>query len=95
MEEYTPASLVPQELTEEEALQASVLNPMQRKYLQNQMVAILANKLNLKIDPDRPMGFVQEDAYLNGQRGMLQYLLDASDASVEAIEYKRTNPLEL
>ena len=93
--EYNSDSLVPEPLTEDEILQAPVLTPLQVKYLKNQMVDILVNKLNINIDPDKPMGFIQEDAYLSGQRGMLQYLLEASDASIDAIEYERTATQEL
>lgn len=68
-------------LSPEEYLHAQVLTSLQKQYLQNER-AVLANKrIALRYDPEHPQKFLQADAELQGQIGILSYLLEMSHSA--------------
>jgi hypothetical protein len=71
--------------SEEEGLRAQVLSMENRQWLQNQLSDIAREELNLTYDPQKPMEFMQRDAELKGQRGMIQYLLACSDDALTSL----------
>ena len=66
------------DLTEEEALQGSILTIQQVQVIQNLLAGAAEEKLNLELDPLNPVKFAQEEASLKGQIDILRYLLDTS-----------------
>jgi len=78
-------------LTEEEALQGSILTITQKQVIQNQLSSIAEQKINLIFDTDKPDSFIQEEAYLKGQLEMLRHLLDVSTASEEIFNNPENN----
>lgn len=70
------------ELTEDEELQGSVLTIGQRQVVQNKLATIAIEINNGVFDPLNPMEYALRKAELQGQRGVLQWLLELSDAAV-------------
>jgi len=76
-----PNSFSTYNLSEKEALEGSILTDLQQKCLQNQLAIHAEEKLSLQYDPEKPMTFVQQEAYKKGAIDILRYLIDASDAA--------------
>lgn len=72
-------------LSPEEQLQARVLTSLQKQFIQNERVALLSRKANLRLDPEHPLPFIQEEAELQGQIGILGYLLAESESAETAL----------
>ena len=66
------------ELEPEEELQGQLLNTNQEAVLQNLLARNSTDKLALAFDPQNPLGFAQQEAYLRGQIDLLRYLLDCN-----------------
>lgn len=76
-------------LTDIEQLQASVLDPLKRMYLQNKLVEVIEQKLTLSPTDLTPAGkesYWQQEAYLRGQYDLLHWLLDSSDIAIPQLE---------
>lgn len=59
---------------EEEAL-GYLFNENNLYMLQNELAAIAETKLNLKLDPNNPMEFMQQEAFIAGKMDLLSYFL--------------------
>ncbi len=81
------------ELTESETLAGSILSQEQIYVIQNLISSIAAEKLALKFTPESPLEFAQREAELQGQIGILTYLLDVSENTTNAVNH-RFNPTE-
>lgn len=80
-------------LTEEEELQAAVLDPLKAMYLRNKLLEVIEQKLTLAPTDLTPAGkesYWQQEAYLRGQFDVIHWLLDSSTAAIEAL----SNPSE-
>lgn len=82
------------ELTEEEELQGQILTVTQAHVIQNQLATCAEEKLLIKLDPDKPQHFVQEDSYKQGQIDMLKYILTMSETGIELRAERASNPPE-
>lgn len=76
-------------LSPEELLQGQVLTSLQKQVIQNERAAIACKRNALKYDPEHPLKFQQEDAELQGQIGILSYLLEMSIAAETALNNGR------
>jgi len=81
------------DMTEEEALQGSILTITQKQVIQNLLAKAAEEKIHLEFDVKNPSKFIQEEASLKGQIDILNYLLDASAASQEIITNQEDNNL--
>lgn len=73
-------------LTSDDVLAGSMLSAMQIGVIQNRRVDIAEQKLNLIFDPTNMIDFAQQNAYLQGQLDILQYIIDSSiEASNQAV----------
>jgi hypothetical protein len=68
------------QLDEDELVQGSLLTTLQKQVIQTQIGTIADEKLRLEFDSDKPMQFMQQEAYKRGQLDALNYLLQASEA---------------
>lgn len=80
------------ELTDEEALQGSILTITQKEVMQNDIATYAQEKLNLEFDSNSQLLFAQQEAKLAGQMQALRYRLDCSDAAEEELNYRDNNP---
>lgn len=78
------------ELTEQEELQGCIYTSVQLQVLQNHLAAYAEQKLTLDYDPEHKENFLQEAASLKAKIDLLQYLIDTSKVSEEALN--QTNP---
>jgi len=69
------------DLTEQEGLQGSILNTLQRQVMQNQLATIAEEKLRLEFNPEHPLLFAQREAELRGKLDLLDFLMEASETS--------------
>ena len=70
-------------LTEEEALQGSVLTILQKQVIQNQLSNAALEKNALEFDPNNQLQFAQQEASLQGQIAAFKFLLDSSEIAEE------------
>jgi hypothetical protein len=73
------------ELTENEQLAGQHLSIAQTQVIQNMLSEYCIQKLNLPYTPNDHMAYVQAEAELTGQIGILKAILDASTAATETI----------
>lgn len=81
------------DLTEEEALQGSILTLTQQHVIQNLLAKAAEEKIHLEFDIDSPSKFIQQEASLQGQMAILNYMLEASVTSQELIANQDNNNL--
>lgn len=62
-------------LTPEEQLSGSQLSSLQVAVIQNQICDLAEERISLQFDQANPSAFMQRDAELQGQIGILKYLL--------------------
>lgn len=85
------------DLSEDEILQGCLLNEYQRMYYQTEFAKISEQILGLKIGNSKEqkeqniMEYIQEHAYLQGQKEMLQTILDASIAAYTTYASKQNS----
>ncbi len=72
-------------LTDQEALQGSILTITQLQVLQNQLAQVAEEKLALDFDPTNPTTYAQQEAYMKGQMDLLLYIIDSSQASADTL----------
>jgi hypothetical protein len=65
-------------LTQDEIKAGSNFLPEQRAVIQNIISQLAEEKISLKYDPTAPEVFLQREAELAGQIGILKYLLNLS-----------------
>ena len=80
-------------LTDEEQLQACILSPLQRMYLQNLLSADAIAKGDISVDTNNVTKFIQEEAYYKGRIELLEYILQLSDATIESTNNSIINKL--
>lgn len=66
------------EFTEEEELAAKVFPTINELWIQTQLAITAGERMNLIIDPQKPLEAGFADAYLRGQMDILKYLLGIS-----------------
>lgn len=71
-------------LTEDEQIEGSIFTETQLQVLQNKLVEISEEKLGLELDPRNVDAFIQQEASLKGQIDIIKFLMDSSEAMVEA-----------
>ena len=79
------------ELTEEQVLQGSILNVLQKQVLQNHLATFAEEKLALDYTPEAKDQFLQKEAYLKAKIDLVRYLLDSSTMSEELLSNKITS----
>jgi hypothetical protein len=66
------------QLTPEEELAGVIFTDLQRAYLHNLLAEVAEKKLYLKYTPQDQLGFLQQEAELQGQFYLLSHLLASS-----------------
>jgi hypothetical protein len=79
----TKSSFISYTLTQDELAVGSQFNPEQRAVMQNIIADLAEEKIALKYDPVNPQQFLQREAELTGQIGILKYLLDLQSTMTE------------
>ena len=79
------------ELTEEQVLQGSIFNVLQKQVLQNHLATFAEEKLALDYTPEAKDQFLQKEAYLKAKIDLVRYLLDSSTMSEELLSNKITS----
>lgn len=82
MAHIVPNSFTSYKLTSEEVRAGSILTSNQIQVIQNLISEAAEEKISLKYDPQNPLVFVQREAELQGQIGILKFLLAQSDEAV-------------
>ena len=73
------------ELTPQEELQGSIFNSLQLQVLHNHLAAYAEQKIALDYTPEHPLIFAQDEASLKAKIELLNYLIEASQASLDAL----------
>jgi hypothetical protein len=68
-------------LTDRETLEGAILNPYQEFLIQNDLAGVAEQIISNVYDPEKPSEFLQQDAYLKGQKAVLELLLSRSEES--------------
>jgi hypothetical protein len=66
------------DLSDNDLLQGQVLSELQEACLQNELAALAEEKLNLKYDTVNTLTYLQREAELQGQIGLVTYLVELS-----------------
>lgn len=90
MAKLIPNSFAAYELTDEEVLQGSIFTTLQSQVLQNHLASYAEEKITLDYDPKNPEEFIQNEASLKAKIELLQYLKEASIASLDALTQRNT-----
>ena len=78
-------------LTDAELLEGTLLNSNQKAVVQNLLADSVEEKILLKFDPMNIAAFQQREAELQGQIGILKYLIAISEETEEVIRTKNLN----
>lgn len=79
-------------LSDEEALQGSILTVTQKQVIQNKLAEVAEEKLALEVDSKDIDFFLQQEASLKGQLDILRWLLEAAEAAEETVNELLRNP---
>lgn len=79
------------EFEEVELLNAKILHPLQRCYIQTLLGEYSAQRLSITFDSNNPIQFAQQEAELTGQISILQLLLNDSDEAEAELRFRATN----
>lgn len=71
-------------MTEDELFNAQILTTPQIQHIQSLIAEYAQEKINVLFDPANPVAFAQREAELKGNIESLQFLLQLSEAAVEA-----------
>lgn len=82
------------ELSQSEEEAGQVFTREQKMVLQNKLASIAQDKLNLTFDPANVNQFIQREAELQGQMGVINWLLDTSNQVEEAIAARHAETQE-
>ena len=85
MSKLIPNSFTSYYLTPQEQLQGSIFNTIQLQVLHNHLADYAEQKMALKYDPEHPLLFLQDEADLAGKIEIINYLIEASQASLDAL----------
>lgn len=72
-------------LTPQETLTGSILTITQKQCIQNQICSLAEERISLPYTPNDPLVFQQRDAELQGQIGILKYLLSLSEEAEKQV----------
>jgi hypothetical protein len=80
-------------LNDDEFLEACLLSPVQRAYIQNLRMETIEQKLTLTatLTPEGKEAYWQEEAFLRGQLSILDTLLAGADAARDALLEQDSN----
>ena len=92
MSKLIPNSFTAYDLTDDEVLQGSIFNTLQLQVLHNHLASYAEEKIALDYDPSNKERFLQDEASLKAKIEILNYLIEASQASLDVITNK-TNPI--
>lgn len=67
------------EFSDRELLSGSILSGEQKNVIQNELANIAEQRLNIDYDPEKPLAFVQQEAFLKGQISILRVMLLRSE----------------
>ena len=81
-----PSTFTSYEFTEEELLNASILNHLQKCRIQSEMAIIAEQQLMLTYDPQNPVDFAQQHSFLTGQLSIYRDLIGSSDAAEKTLQ---------
>lgn len=74
-----PHSFNTYEFDEGEEQEAHKLSVLQQAHIQNLLAAASRDKLDVHYDPENPLKFAQQEAYISGQIHILRYILDLNE----------------
>lgn len=74
------------EFTEAETKQAMILPEINRQFIMTQICDLALEKENLSFDTANHLQFIQREAELKGQIGILQFLLDCHENTITELE---------
>jgi hypothetical protein len=80
-------------LSEQEQLEGSILSPNQQAVLQNLLADMVEEKVLLKFDPASIQQFQQREAELQGQIGIIKFILATSDEAIETKQSQLNNSI--
>lgn len=81
----TPNIFTAYTLTEEEIAAGSVLSELQMAVLQNDLAEAAQQKVHLKVNSANVTEFIQKEAELAGRILILTYVLERSNAAMQAV----------
>jgi hypothetical protein len=79
--EKVETSFVAYKFTAEELKAVRMISPEHKMYLQTLLADAAESKLNLTLDPYKPLLFTQQEAYIRGQMDILSMLLSEDSVS--------------
>lgn len=82
-------------LSDRETIQGQVLTSLQKQVIQNERAALANKRIALTFDPEHPLKFQQADAELQGQIGILSYLLEMSASAETLLNQGRPTEIHL
>ena len=74
-----PSTFTQYSLTPEEQQSAQTLTTLNRQHLQNLICDAAEKRIAMTLDPNNPVAYAQEAAELQGQIGILKYLVELSE----------------
>jgi hypothetical protein len=80
----TRNSLTTYELTPSESHEGQILGALNYCVIQNLKAQYVEEKLNLLFDPEHPLKYAQQEAYLSGQIDVLNYILSSHEEALAA-----------
>ena len=78
MSHILPSTFTQYHLTQEEQQSAQTLTTLNLQYLQNLICDAAEKRIAMTLDPLNPVAYAQEAAELQGQIGILKYLVELS-----------------
>lgn len=90
MAKLTGSTFVRYEISDSEFYAGTVLSELQKCVLDNKICDLAESQLALDPDPNNYPAFIQQHAYLAGQRYALQLLLDESTTAEKLIALTQT-----
>ena len=86
MSHLLPSTFSRYHLTEDEQAQAYSLSTLNLQHLQNLICSAAEEKLSMKFDPSNPLAFAQREAELQGQIGILKYLVELASTPLPSLD---------
>ena len=76
-----PSTFTQYSLTPEEQQSAQTLTTLNLQHLQNLICDAAEKRIAMTLDPNNPVAYAQEAAELQGQIGILKYLVELSNVA--------------
>jgi hypothetical protein len=80
-----PSTFTQYQLTPEELQSAQTLTTLNLQHLQNLICDAAEKRIAMILDPNNPVAYAQEAAELQGQIGILKYLVELSNVANPSI----------